>query len=158
MLFVKTGNYYEWHCGLCRYDLVDGRWIYKHDGHVFQERLAEELEDITGKENIDLDQAPEVAKGFVGYGADPTWWRSLQTSSGMQRFSRLSCSRAELMALLIRSASPIDGDPARKWCMNQSFDPWVLVYYMKTWFQRGPILFLRNKWQSKGSLLDTLKR
>lgn len=58
--------------GPVRYDLVDGRWIYKHDGHVFQERLAEELEDITGKENIDLDQAPEVAKGFVGYGADPT--------------------------------------------------------------------------------------
>lgn len=55
-----------------RYDLVDGRWIYKHDGHVFQERLAEELEDITGKENIDLDQAPQVGKGFVGYGADPT--------------------------------------------------------------------------------------
>ena len=51
---------------------MDGRWIYKHDGHVFQERLAEELEDITGTENIDLEQSEQVAKGFVGYGADPT--------------------------------------------------------------------------------------
>ena len=59
--------------GSCRYDLVDGRWIYKHDGHTFQGRLADELQSITG-DSVDLDQEPQVAKGFVGYGADPTWW------------------------------------------------------------------------------------
>ena len=51
---------------------MEGRWIYRHDGHVFQERLAEELTDITGNKGIDLEQGPEVSKGFVGYGADPT--------------------------------------------------------------------------------------
>lgn len=51
---------------------MNGKWIYKHDGHVFQERLAEELSDITGKDGVDLEQAPQVAKGYVGYGADPT--------------------------------------------------------------------------------------
>ena len=57
---------------LGRYDMVDGHWVYKHDGHVFQERLARELQEITGKEKVDLDQEPQVAQGFVGYGADPT--------------------------------------------------------------------------------------
>ena len=51
---------------------MNGVWTYKHDGHVFQERLAEELEDITGNEKVDLEQPPQVAKGFVGYDADPT--------------------------------------------------------------------------------------
>ena len=46
--------------------------MYKHDGHTFNERLANELKDISGKEEVNLEPAPELAKGFVGYGADPT--------------------------------------------------------------------------------------
>lgn len=51
---------------------MNGQWVYKHDGHQFQERLAAELRDITGKEELNLDLDPDIAKGFVGYGPDPT--------------------------------------------------------------------------------------
>lgn len=46
--------------------------MYKHDGHLFHERLSDELRQITGRATVDLDLEPQVAKGFVGYGADPT--------------------------------------------------------------------------------------
>ena len=51
---------------------MEGQWIYKHDGHTFNDRLAKELQEISGSEKVNLEQDPQVAKGFVGYGADPT--------------------------------------------------------------------------------------
>lgn len=56
----------------CRYDFVDGKWIYKHDGHVFQDRLSSELQELTGREAVDLEPEPQATKAFAGYGADPT--------------------------------------------------------------------------------------
>lgn len=51
---------------------MDGRWIYKHDGHAFHERLSQELKELTGRKELDLEFEPQLEKGFVGYGADPT--------------------------------------------------------------------------------------
>lgn len=58
--------------GPVRYDFVEGQWVYKHDGHTFNDRLAQELQEISGKEEVNLEPPPQVAKGFIGYGADPT--------------------------------------------------------------------------------------
>ncbi len=51
---------------------MEGRWRYKRDGHDMHERLAGELKQITGADVIDIEPEPQVGKGFVGYGADPT--------------------------------------------------------------------------------------
>ena len=48
--------------GPCRYDFIDGEWIYRRDGHNLHKQLATELQSVLGFE-IDIEPEPHMAYG-----------------------------------------------------------------------------------------------
>ena len=92
-----------------RYDLVDGQWIYKHDGHIFHERLARELATITGKADLQFELEPQVLKGFSGgYGPDPTWLiRILKGISKVCQSANFACNYTKQILFICMTLGPM---------------------------------------------------
>ena len=55
---------------LCRYDCKAGSWISGRDDSDLHETLEAELSQVLG--SLELEPAPTVRQGWLGYGADPT--------------------------------------------------------------------------------------